>query len=48
MIAVECAVVLTAGYGSRLFPVPIGRFPVIHYVLADLVAAGVRVIAVVV
>lgn len=57
MTAVECAVVLTAGYGSRLFPVtavvpkslmPIGRYPVIHYVLADLVAAGVRDIAVVV
>lgn len=57
MTAVECAVVLTAGYGSRLFPVtavvpkslmPIGRYPVIHYLLADLVAAGVRDIAVVV
>lgn len=53
----ECAVVLTAGYGSRLFPVtavvpkslmPIGRYPVIHYLLADLVAAGIHDIAVVV
>ncbi|WP_168207534.1 sugar phosphate nucleotidyltransferase [Microlunatus elymi] len=53
----ECAVVLTAGYGSRLFPVtavvqkslmPILNYPVLHYVLADLVAAGVRDIAIVV
>ena len=49
--------VLTAGYGSRLFPVtavvqkslmPVLNYPVLHYVLADLVAAGVRDIAVVV
>lgn len=47
---------LTAGYGSRLFPVtsvvpkslmPIGRYPVVHHVLADL-AAGIEDIAVVV
>lgn len=53
----ECAVVLTAGYGSRLFPVtsvvqkgliPVMNLPVLHYVLADLVAAGVREIAIVV
>lgn len=57
MSAEECAVVLTAGYGSRLFPVtsvvpkslmPIGRHPVVHYLLADLVAAGISDIAVVV
>jgi UTP--glucose-1-phosphate uridylyltransferase len=53
----ECAVVLTAGYGSRLFPVtavvpkslmPVLNYPVLHYVLADLVGAGVRDIAIVV
>ena len=49
--------ILTAGYGSRLFPVtavvqkslmPVLNYPVLHYVLADLVAAGVRDIAIVV
>lgn len=53
----ECAVVLTAGYGSRLFPVtavvqkslmPVLNYPILHYVLADLVGAGVRDIAIVV
>lgn len=53
----ECAVVLTAGYGSRLFPVtavvqkslmPVLNYPVLHYVLADLVAAGIQDIAIVV
>lgn len=53
----ECAVVLTAGYGSRMFPVtsvinkslmPILNLPLIHYLLADLVSAGVRDIALVV
>lgn len=57
MSATECAVVLTAGYGSRLFPItavvqksllPVLNLPVLHYVLADLVAAGVDDIAVVV
>lgn len=53
----DCAVVLTAGYGSRMFPVtsvinksmlPILNLPLIHYLLADLVSAGVRDIALVV
>lgn len=52
----ECAVVLTAGYGSRMFPVtsvinkslmPILNLPLIHYLLTDLVQAGVRDIVIV-
>ncbi|NYE70794.1 sugar phosphate nucleotidyltransferase [Microlunatus parietis] len=56
MSSSECAVVLTAGYGSRLFPVtavvpkslmPVLDRPVLHYLLADLVAAGVDDIGIV-
>ncbi|MFC7624812.1 sugar phosphate nucleotidyltransferase [Microlunatus sp. GCM10028923] len=57
MSSSECAVVLTAGYGSRLFPVtavvpkslmPVLDRPVLHYLLADLVVAGVDDIGIVV
>ena len=51
MESIDAAVVAAAGLGTRLYPtsaavpkemLPVGRFPVLHHVLEELTAAGVR------
>ena len=51
MNTIDSAVVAAAGMGTRLYPtsasvpkemLPVGRFPVLHHVLEELAAAGIR------
>ena len=51
METIDSAVVAVAGLGTRLYPtsasvpkemLPVGRFPILHHVLEELAAAGIR------